>query len=59
MPAGEFVRRAKEAIDDIHYRGLVPVVVGGTMMYVQWLMQGTPDAPKKARKVSQHSICEA
>lgn len=47
--AGEFVRRAREAIDDILSRGKVPVVVGGTMMYVQWLVHGTPDAPKKAR----------
>lgn len=45
---GDFVRRAQEAIDDILSRDLVPVVVGGTMMYVQWLIHGVPDAPKKA-----------
>jgi tRNA A37 N6-isopentenylltransferase MiaA len=26
-------------------RGKVPVVVGGTMMYHQWLVHGQPDAP--------------
>ena len=44
---GEFVTQAQEAIDDILTRGRVPVVVGGTMMYVQWLVHGKPDAPKK------------
>ncbi|CAM9222932.1 unnamed protein product [Chrysoparadoxa australica] len=49
--AGEFVRHAKAAIDDIHSRGLLPVVVGGTMMYVQWLVGGVPDAPKSDPEV--------
>lgn len=42
--------RAQEAIDDILSRGRVPVVVGGTMMYVQWLVHGKPDAPKKVKR---------
>ena len=44
--AGMFVRKAQEAIDDVISRGKVPVVVGGTSMYTQWLVKGTPDAPK-------------
>lgn len=44
--AGDFVRKAEEAIDDVLARGKVPVVVGGTSMYTQWLVQGRPDAPK-------------
>ena len=50
MLAGDFVDRAQEAIDDILSRGRVPVVVGGTMMYVQWLVHGKPDAPKRVRR---------
>lgn len=44
--AGEFVRTAVPIVDDIIGRGRLPVFVGGNTMWVQWLMQGTPDAPK-------------
>ena len=47
--SGEFVDQAHAAIDDILSRGRVPVVVGGTMMYLQWLVHGKPDAPKKVK----------
>ena len=43
---GEFVREAVSAIYDILNRGKVPVVVGGSTMWIQWLVQGIPDAPK-------------
>ena len=29
---------------------VLPVVVGGTMMYVQWLVHGKPDAPKPSQE---------
>ncbi|CAB1110948.1 unnamed protein product [Ectocarpus sp. CCAP 1310/34] len=51
--AGDFVQRAEAAIDDILSRGRVPVVVGGTMMYLHWLVHGKPDAPKKDPAVAQ------
>jgi tRNA dimethylallyltransferase len=43
--AGQFCRDAAAAITDVWSRGKVPVVVGGTMMYHQWLVHGQPDAP--------------
>ena len=43
--AGQFCRDAVAAIADVWSRGKVPVVVGGTMMYHQWLVHGQPDAP--------------
>ncbi len=49
--AGDFVRQAEAAIDDVLARGRVPVVVGGTSMYTQWLVQGRPDAPRSDPKV--------
>lgn len=49
--AGDFVRKAEEAIDDALARGRIPVVVGGTSMYTQWLVQGRPDAPKSDPEV--------
>ena len=44
--AGRWLRAARTAIRDCTERGKVPVVVGGTMMYVRWLIRGPPDAPK-------------
>ncbi len=43
---GDFVREAVPIIYDILNRGNVPVVVGGSTMWIQWLVQGVPDAPK-------------
>ena len=53
--AGDFVRQAEAAIDDVLARGRLPVVVGGTSMYTQWLVQGRPDAPKSDPAVEQHA----
>ena len=44
--AGAWCDAAAEAIGDVARRGKLPVVVGGTMMYAQWLVRGAPDAPK-------------
>jgi tRNA dimethylallyltransferase len=43
--AGDFVRLAKEAIDDIAKRGAIPVVSGGTGFYLKNLVLGLPEAP--------------
>ncbi|KAG5178063.1 IPP transferase-domain-containing protein [Tribonema minus] len=43
---GQWLRAAYAAIDDVLQRGKVPLVVGGTMLYTQWLVQGQPDAPE-------------
>eukprot|EP00633_Aureoumbra_lagunensis_P004629 CAMPEP_0197309114 /NCGR_PEP_ID=MMETSP0891-20130614/7676_1 /TAXON_ID=44058 ORGANISM="Aureoumbra lagunensis, Strain CCMP1510" /NCGR_SAMPLE_ID=MMETSP0891 /ASSEMBLY_ACC=CAM_ASM_000534 /LENGTH=424 /DNA_ID=CAMNT_0042794001 /DNA_START=225 /DNA_END=1499 /DNA_ORIENTATION=+ len=43
--AGRWLHAAEEAIDDITSRGKAPIVVGGTMMYLRWLVRGAPDAP--------------
>eukprot|EP00615_Pteridomonas_danica_P008521 CAMPEP_0114367838 /NCGR_PEP_ID=MMETSP0101-20121206/30367_1 /TAXON_ID=38822 ORGANISM="Pteridomonas danica, Strain PT" /NCGR_SAMPLE_ID=MMETSP0101 /ASSEMBLY_ACC=CAM_ASM_000211 /LENGTH=383 /DNA_ID=CAMNT_0001517681 /DNA_START=184 /DNA_END=1332 /DNA_ORIENTATION=- len=43
--AGRFVREARNCIDDVLSRGKVPVICGGTPMYLQWLVHGPPDAP--------------
>lgn len=51
--SGEFVRAAVPIIYDILNRGKVPVVVGGSTMYLQWLVQGTPDAPKASESIER------
>lgn len=43
--AGHFFRIARASIEDVCNRGRLPVVVGGTMMYVRWLMYGRPATP--------------
>lgn len=51
--SGEFVRTAVPIIYDILNRGKLPVIVGGSTMYLQWLVQGTPDAPKASVSIER------
>ena len=37
---GEFVRRAREIIGEINLRGKIPIVAGGTGLYIQALVEG-------------------
>lgn len=50
--AGEFFRRAREATADILSRGKVPIVVGGTSMYVRWYIYGLPATPPSTESVA-------
>ena len=43
--AGEFVRDARAAIDEIVATGRVPLLVGGTMLYFRSLWQGLSELP--------------
>lgn len=43
--AGDFARDARAAIDDIHRRGRIPLLVGGTMLYLRALYQGMATLP--------------
>ncbi len=43
--AGQFVRDARRAIDDILARGKLPLLVGGTMLYFRALRRGLADMP--------------
>ena len=43
--AGRFVRDACSAIYEIHARGRLPVLVGGTMLYFRALRKGMADLP--------------
>lgn len=44
--AGEFFRDALRSISEVLERGRTPVLCGGTSMYLRWLVQGRPEAPK-------------
>ncbi len=43
--AGEFVRDARAAIEEIRRTGRVPLLVGGTMMYFRALTEGIAELP--------------
>ena len=43
--AAEFVRDAQQCVQDIHARGRLPLLVGGTMLYFKALMEGIDDMP--------------
>jgi tRNA dimethylallyltransferase len=49
--AGRFVADATSAIKDIHARGRVPLLVGGTMLYLRALLQGLAPLPQASPQV--------
>jgi tRNA dimethylallyltransferase len=49
--AGQFVRDAARAIDDIESRGRIPLLVGGTMLYLRALIGGIAELPESSAAV--------
>lgn len=50
----DFKRLATAAITDIRARGLVPIVVGGTGLYIRILVHGLFDAPEPSAELRAH-----
>ena len=48
--AGSFYSLAREAIQDILSRGKTPIVVGGTGLYLRWLVHGRPSTKPSSEK---------
>lgn len=42
---GDFIRSCHRCIDEVRERGNVPILVGGTGLYMDWLLHGKPGAP--------------
>ncbi|MBC8027116.1 MAG: tRNA (adenosine(37)-N6)-dimethylallyltransferase MiaA [Steroidobacteraceae bacterium] len=57
--AGEFVRDASNAIADIESRGRVPLLVGGTMLYLRSLIGGIADLPHGSAAIRAEIDAEA
>ncbi|PHM20355.1 MAG: tRNA (adenosine(37)-N6)-dimethylallyltransferase MiaA [Curvibacter sp. PD_MW3] len=57
--AAEFVRDATQLIHDIHARGKLPLLVGGTMLYFKALFDGLDDMPKADTQVRAALEAEA
>ena len=57
--AGQFVRDAARAIEDIEARGKVPLLVGGTMLYLRALMAGIAELPESDTAIRARLDAEA
>jgi tRNA dimethylallyltransferase len=57
--AGEFMREARAAIAGIHTRGAVPLLVGGTMLYLRALREGLAQLPKASPEIRRQIDAEA
>lgn len=57
--AGDFVRDARRAIDEIVAAGRVPLLVGGTMMYFRALTEGIAELPAASTEIRDEIDSEA
>jgi len=57
--AGEFVRDARQAMDEIFAAGKIPLLVGGTMMYFRALIQGIAELPAADQEIRRQIDAEA
>jgi tRNA dimethylallyltransferase len=57
--AGDFVRDARGAMDEIFAAGKIPLLVGGTMMYFRALIQGLAELPSADPKIRREIDNEA
>ena len=51
--AGEYSRRAREAIREIAGRGKLPIVVGGTGLYLRALLEGLFPGPQRSEELRE------
>jgi tRNA dimethylallyltransferase len=57
--AGQFVRDAAHAIEDIESRGRIPLLVGGTMLYLRALIGGIAELPGSSDAIRAQLDAEA
>jgi tRNA dimethylallyltransferase len=48
---GDFVRAAEEAVEGIAARGRLPILVGGTGLYLRGFLHGMAEAPRRAPRL--------
>ena len=51
MTAGDYARRARVALEDIRRRGRLPIVVGGTGLYLRALLEGLFPGPQRSEEL--------
>lgn len=53
MTAGDYARRGRAALSDIKGRGRLPIVVGGTGLYLRALLEGLFEGPERSEELRQ------
>jgi tRNA dimethylallyltransferase len=53
VTAGEYARQARQAIEEIKLRGHVPIVVGGTGLYLRALLEGLFPGPQRSEELRE------
>jgi tRNA dimethylallyltransferase len=56
--AGDYGRTAREAITDIAGRGRLPIVTGGTGLYLRALLQGLSPSPKRSEALRERLMAK-
>jgi len=53
ITAGEYARQARQVIKEIDSRGRLPIVVGGTGLYLRALLEGLFPGPQRSERLRQ------
>ena len=53
MTAGEYARLGRETLSDIRSRGRLPIVVGGTGLYLRALLEGLFPGPQRSEELRE------
>ena len=53
ITAGEYARQARQVLDQIKERGALPIVVGGTGLYLRALLEGLFAGPQRSEELRQ------
>lgn len=53
ITAGEYARRARAVLEDIKSRGRIPIVVGGTGLYLRALLEGLFPGPQRSEDLRE------
>lgn len=53
ITAGEYARQARQALDEIKARGHLPIIVGGTGLYLRALLEGLFPGPQRSEELRE------
>jgi tRNA dimethylallyltransferase len=53
ITAGEYARRARQILDEIKHRDHLPILVGGTGLYLRALLEGLSPGPQRSEELRE------